>query len=68
MGKTEKNWRENDTTKVIKTPKTKRQKYGMNKTKETNALRQFRNSWKTPILILGGEIEFTFIPEFDYLS
>ena len=30
--KTEKNWKENHATKVNKIPKTKRQKYGMNKT------------------------------------
>ena len=33
MGKTEKNWKENHTTKVPKIPKTKRQKYEMNETK-----------------------------------
>ena len=32
MGKREKNWKENDATKVTKIPKTKRQKYGMNET------------------------------------
>ena len=32
MGKTEKKRKENHTTKVTKIPKTKRQKYGMNKT------------------------------------
>ena len=32
MGKTEKNRKENHATKVTKIPKTKRQKYGMNKT------------------------------------
>ena len=33
MGKTEKNWKENHTTKVTKIPKTKRRKYRMNETK-----------------------------------
>ena len=33
MGKTEKNWKENQATEMTKIPKTKRQKYGM---KETN--------------------------------
>ena len=33
MGKTDKKRKENHATKVIKTPKTKRRKYGMNKTK-----------------------------------
>ena len=32
MAKTEKNRKENHATKVTKIPKTKRQKYGMNKT------------------------------------
>ena len=32
MGKTEKKRKENHATKVTKTPKTKRQKYGMNET------------------------------------
>ena len=32
MGKTEKNRKENHATKVTKIPKTKRRKYGMNKT------------------------------------
>ena len=32
MGKTEKEWKENHATKVTKIPKTKRRKYGMNKT------------------------------------
>ena len=32
MGKMEKNWKENHATKMTKIPKTKRQKYGMNKT------------------------------------
>ena len=32
MGKTEKKRKENHTTNVTKIPKTKRQKYGMNKT------------------------------------
>ena len=35
MGKTEKNGKKNHATKVTKIPKTKRQKYGMNKTIET---------------------------------
>ena len=34
MGKTEKNRKENHATKVTKIPKTKRRKYGMNKTVE----------------------------------
>ena len=34
MGKTEKSRKENHATKVTKIPKTKRQKYGMNETKE----------------------------------
>ena len=34
MGKTEKNQKENHTTKVSKIPKTKRREYGMNKTLE----------------------------------
>ena len=41
---------------------------GWTKQKKPMPIRQFKNSWKTPILILGGQIEFTFIPEFDYLS
>ena len=32
MDKTEKNWKENHSTKVTKIPKTKRRKYGMNET------------------------------------
>ena len=32
MGKTEKKWKENHTTKVTKIAKTKRRKYGMNET------------------------------------
>ena len=32
MGKTEKNWIENNATKLTKIPKTKRQTYGMNET------------------------------------
>ena len=39
MGKTEKNLKENHTTKVTKTPKTKRQKYGMNETIYLNSKR-----------------------------
>ena len=32
MGKIDRNWKENRATKVTKIPKTKRRKYGMNKT------------------------------------
>jgi hypothetical protein len=55
MGKMKKKWKENHATKVTKIPKSKTQKYGMNKTLE-------------PFFLFGTQIKIHFEIESSYLK
>ena len=46
-GQDRKKWKENHTTKVTKIPKTKRQKYGMNKILVTEAKLGWNSGWNS---------------------